>query len=1399
MNKVDSEKLTGLYSLSKTLRFELKPEPATKERFDKWLKEIEGKTEDGDEIFVEYDENNMFGKDVKIANAYKVLKTVLDKIHEEFITKSLSSDIAKKIDFSEYYNTCNNDKKKARENLEKTLRDKVGETFSEGKKYFSEEIGNVIKKKESKSKKKKESYGILDNEVFDYIKENVDKYASEDISKEKLNECLEIFKDFHTYFKGYNTNRSNYYEKKEQSTAVATRIVHENLPKFCNNAIRFEKRKDDYIAIYNLLKEQGKETILKNEDGEEVEAIPITEDIFQITHFNKCLTQKEIEDYNKIIGNYNLLINLYNQNRRNEKGFEKLDEFETLYKQIGCGKRKSFIISLQKDKESELEYKEKNSDDILSVEKLLKTALSAGEKVFKESENNYAVTLPKFIAFLKEKNESNNWSGIYWSGNAIDSLSTKYFTNWHTIKDLLKGNKGCTKKCTSQDEDTVQLLEAVELSDLFSVLNSVGTEYVFKNYLIENKSVNKDLSVSVNLINLLCNEIENKTKLFLDKANKVIDLKCYKDKKVLNDEEDENVNQVDEWFKYATNSMAIVRYFSVRKNKIKGSLPDTEMENMLNSLLHNDKYNWFRWYDLLHNYLSKKPQDDVKDNMLKLNFGKGDFLNGFVDSHTKKKDGTQYGGYIFRKKHLISGEYEYYLGISNNDKLFRCHLKNEVKEDDKSDYERLEYYQIGAKNIYRNGYKEKKKLIQKLVKELTYTKTEEERDESERINKTNPKGEITPLELFKRLSESEYFKEVLNNNQLLEVVNDTINLLVDNCKNYTRLNSLERIVSNEYVGFEGLKSLINDIEEITSKNKTFLFFNVSSEEFDKHNGEDLFLFKIANKDLSYSETYSKGIRRKRTTEKENLHTLFFRALMHEDGFADCVDIGSGEIFFRKKAFEYDKKTLERGHHAEELKGKFSYPIISNKRFSEDKYIFHLSVTLNYKDGNQNDDGINSVVNDVFQKAEVLNFIGIDRGEKHLVYSCIIDSNGKIVDNGCKHYDVINGTNYVEKLEVRADERDKARKNMQRVKNISNLKDGYISHVVHGLTNTIIKDKEGNINPHAYIVLEDLSRGMKDSRQKIEKQVYQKLETALAKKLNFVVDKEAKNGEIGSVGKALQLTPPFGTYQDIEGKKQFGVMLYTRANYTSVTDPATGWRKTIYLKNGKIDGIKEQIMDKFTDFGFDGKDYYFTYKENNVGKEWVMYSGKDGVSLPRFQNKKSAQTDYDIWIPEQVDIVGMLNKIFEGFDKTKSFKDQIIKDGREINKLDGRNETAWQSLVYVINVIQQIRNSGKNEKDEKDDNFLYSPVRNEKGEHFDTRNHINNGDLAQIVDADANGAYNIARKGLIMHEHIKYAKGKGKEPDLFISDREWDMWLLNREEWEKYLPEFALRKESKSKK
>lgn len=194
--------------------------------------------------------------------------------------------------------------------------------------------------------------------------------------------------------------------------------------------------------------------------------------------------------------------------------------------------------------------------------------------------------------------------------------------------------------------------------------------------------------------------------------------------------------------------------------------------------------------------------------------------------------------------------------------------------------------------------------------------------------------------------------------------------------------------------------------------------------------------------------------------------------------------------------------------------------------------------------------------------------------------------------------------------------------------------------------------------------------------------------------------------------------------------------------------------------------------------------------------WRLYSGKDGEALPRFQNKKQTLQDKNVWVPVIINVVDILDKLFESFDKSVSFKKQI-EDGVDLKKIDGRNETAWQSLRYALDLIQQIRNSGiKNE----DDNFLYSPVR-KNGEHFDTRNYKNNGDLTEIKDADANGAYNIARKGLIMDAHIKHWINNGQpktkrdgneisDLDLFISDKEWDLWLLNREQWKKELPIFA---------
>lgn len=92
-------------------------------------------------------------------------------------------------------------------------------------------------------------------------------------------------------------------------------------------------------------------------------------------------------------------------------------------------------------------------------------------------------------------------------------------------------------------------------------------------------------------------------------------------------------------------------------------------------------------------------------------------------------------------------------------------------------------------------------------------------------------------------------------------------------------------------------------------------------------------------------------------------------------------------------------------------------------------------------------------------------------------------------------------NYEDLLSQKAGERATARQNRDTIGSIKELKDGYISQVIFSITQLVLKY-------NAIVVLEDLNGGFKRGRQKIEKSVYQKLELALAKKLSYLVLKDA---------------------------------------------------------------------------------------------------------------------------------------------------------------------------------------------------------------------------------------------------------------------------------------------------
>lgn len=1260
------DQFTNQYALSKTLRFELKPVGSTREKMNENLK---------------YNPVlKTFLKDQDIEDAYQALKPVFDKLHEDFITHSLQTIEAKNLVFSEYFELykkyrVEKDKEEKRkiekvfDTIEKELRKKFESIYQAEGELFKKKVGKNEKNKEILKEK---SYKVLTEAgILKYIKNNIKYFVGlglktregKQVTTEDLEKALGtstfkgIFDGFFTYFNGFNQNRENYYAIDEKSTAVATRIVNENLPKFCDNIFNFYSRELEYLNVYDYLNNKENALKGKNSKGEEKFLEPISKDVFDIAHFNYCLSQKEIEEYNIKIGDANYLINLYNQLQENKA--KKLKLFKTLYKQIGCGEQVEFIQSI------------KSSEEFKNT---LKIVLKESKVYFKK--------VYDFFHYLKAHE---NFEHIYWSDKAINTISSKYFANWYTVKADIWGKRD--KKGNLKDEE-VKIPKAVQLKDLFEVLDKTENwekkGVLFRDALFEKDSnekfdiIKKSQQPSIALVEMIFSDVSKHIDNFESVTEQIFEI---------NDEKtDENRQIIKQWFDALLFTNQIVKYW-----KVKDKFPTESglVQKLEDILFPEEGNNPVRFYDLVRNYLTGKPQDEI--NKLKLNFENGQLLGGWSDGQEKNK-----GAVILKK------EDKYFIGILKKKNIFDTEEKDNVIYNKNGDAGRLILMNLKFQTLAGKGF-------------LKDNNNESYGD----MGKRDPQRAIKALQ----------------------------KLIVD--RNYaTKYPKLKKIAEKLYTDKKIFDKEIQD----TLKDCyvcEFKKINWSAIEQCINLGE-LFVFEIRCRSKAMQNWYWKEV------FKEN---------------SSAQLLGGAEIFYRPVVIKDDNK-VKLGYEDKKDKNGKNY-IIENKRFTEEKFLFYCPIKINYKQKNYGKpqyavNEVNININKIIKENTDITFLGIDRGEKHLAYYSLINQTGEILKQGS--FNIIKDENtgkehdYAEKLAKKAGERDEARKNWTTIENIKELKDGYISQVVRKIVDLAIEN-------NAFIVLENLNVGFKRGRQKIEKQVYQKLELALAKKLNFVVDKDAKEGNVGSVSKALQLTPPVNNFGDIEGRSQFGIMLYTKADYTSQTDPVTGWRKSIYLKKGSAD-IQKQIIDSFDDFGFDGTDYYFTYTDKVTQKKVTLYSGKNGESHDRYYRELVFENSDKQWIPKKQDIVERLNKIFENFDfnKNQSAKNQILEGDRiDLQKCSNKDQNAWESLRFTIDLIQQIRNTGTEKKDE---DFILSPVRDQQGNHFDSRkvsNHLPN-------SGDANGAYNIARKGIIMAKHIEEGW------NLFISDDEWSAWLAGKDVW-----------------
>ena len=532
------------------------------------------------------------------------------------------------------------------------------------------------------------------------------------------------------------------------------------------------------------------------------------------------------------------------------------------------------------------------------------------------------------------------------------------------------------------------------------------------------------------------------------------------------------------------------------------------------------------------------------------------------------------------------------------------------------------------------------------------------------------------------------------------------------------------------------------------------------------NGQ-LYLFQLYNKD------YAEGAH-----GRKNLHTLYWENLFTDENLSNLVlklngqaelfcrpqsikkpvshKMGSKMLnrrdmsgmpipesiyrslyqFFNGKKKESELTAAEKQYMDQVIVKDVTHEIIKDRRYTRQEYFFHVPLTFNANaEGNE---FINENVLNYLKDNPDVNIIGIDRGERHLIYLTLINQRGEILKQ--KTFNVVNSYNYQAKLEQREKERDEARKSWDSVGKIKDLKEGFLSAVIHEICKMMIEN-------NAVVVLEDLNFGFKRGRFKVERQVYQKFEKMLIDKLNYLSFKDREAGEEGGILRGYQMAQKFVSFQRLG--KQSGFLFYIPAAYTSKIDPVTGFvnhfnfnditnaekRKEFLMKMERIEMRNGNIEFEFDyrKFKTFQTDYQNLWTVSTHGKRIVM----------RIDDKGYKQmVDYE---PTKDIIKAFKNK---GIQLTEGSDLKALIADIEAN---AANASFFSTMLYAFQKTLQMRNS--NAATEED--FILSPVSRD-GHYFCSTDEANKGKDAQDnwvsklpVDADANGAYHIALKGLYL--------------------------------------------------
>jgi CRISPR-associated protein Cpf1 len=715
-------------------------------------------------------------------------------------------------------------------------------------------------------------------------------------------------------------------------------------------------------------------------------------------------------------------------------------------------------------------------------------------------------------------------------------------------------------------------------------------------------------------------------------------------------------------------------------------------------------------YNKVRSYLTKKP---YKLDKFKLNFDNSQLLDGW--DVNKEND---YLSILLRKDGY------YYLAIANkNDKRAITEI-NQAQSDGSVDcYEKLNYKLIPSPF--------------RMLPKVFFSR--------KGLETFNPSQEILDIYRNKKFQLGDSFDK-----RALSKLIDFYKTSIPNYESW-QFFDFDFLPTNSY---NSINEFYSDIEQQGYK---IDFKQVPVSLINKLNEDGLlYVFKLANKDFS---PYSKG--------RPNLHTIYWKMLFDDNNLKDVIYKlnGKAEMFFRRSSIPNpvihpaNKEIANKSAYNKQHKAasKFDYDIIKDRRFTRNQYEFHVPITMNFKSAGSGH--FNQDVLSFIKEKGIRHIIGIDRGERHLLYLTMINLKGEIVEQFSLNSVASNPNNpdykqdYNELLSIKEGDRLSARRNWSTIENIKELKAGYLSQIVHLLSKMMIEND-------AILVLENLNTGFMRGRQKVEKSVYLKFEKMLIDKLNYVVDKTVATNEPSGALKALQLTDTYDNFNKYQkgNVRQCGFVFYIPAWNTSKTDPVTGFVNLFDTRLSTIGEIKS-FFSKFDRIKYSPKndafEFTFDYNKFTTRAEgtrscWTISSQGERI----FTHRSKEQNNQ--FVSDTVHPTQLFKEVFKmaGSDINGNLKEEIA----SINSLE-----TLKQLLHAFKLVMQMRNSVTGTEVD----FLLSPAIDAKGTCFDSRKGIK----TLPENADANGAYNIARKGLMIVEQIQNADDIANIK-FAVSNKDW---------------------------